>query len=231
MFTSSPPTLLLIPTAKERDLLLLHPALQSKLEPGAIAVELCGFGPIAAAAETAHRLGSGNFHRVILAGIAGTYTTSLPIGSAWLFREVRSWGIGAGSGEAFQPSTEFGFSQLPTRNSSTSTQPHDALDALRLTVPRPESELPIAELLLTCCASAGTPQDVLQRLKFHPQAGAEDMEGFGVGVACLSHFGQMQPLPLTIIRGISNQAGVRDKQAWQIKPALDAVAELLCQLL
>ncbi len=236
MAENSPATLLLIPTVQERELLLLNRSLRKKLEQAPVIVELCGFGPITAAAQTARYLAAGHFQQVLLAGIAGTYQANLPLGTAWLFRSVSSWGIGAGSGSAFEPSTEWGFSQFPAGIAPAPSGASDAPsisspDTLSLTTPRSDSGLPTAPLLLTCCAAAAAPSDVTQRLQFHPQASAEDMEGFGVGLACLGHFGPEQPLPLTIIRGISNQAGIRDKRAWQIEPALSAVAQLLCDLL
>ena len=50
------------------------------------------------------------------------------------------------------------------------------------------------------------------------------MEGFAVATACL-----FAGKPLTIIRGISNQVGVRDKQQWQIGPALQSAVDLLVE--
>ena len=63
--------------------------------------------------------------------------------------------------------------------------------------------------------------DVAMRLERYPDAVAEDMEGFGVAVAC--YFGGV---PLQIIRGISNRAGDRDKRNWDIDGALHAAGEL-----
>ena len=49
---------------------------------------------------------------------------------------------------------------------------------------------------------------------------AEDMEGFGVAMAC-----KLAGVPLRIVRGISNRAGDRDLTQWQIEEALAAAAE------
>jgi futalosine hydrolase len=50
---------------------------------------------------------------------------------------------------------------------------------------------------------------------------AEDMESFSVALACLAC-----KVPLTIVRGISNQAGDRNKSRWVVAPALKAAADL-----
>ena len=59
-----------------------------------------------------------------------------------------------------------------------------------------------------------------------PGAAAEDMEGFGVALACALH-----GVPLSIVRGISNAAGQRAPAHWRISPALAAARTLLLELL
>jgi futalosine hydrolase len=48
------------------------------------------------------------------------------------------------------------------------------------------------------------------------------MEAFSVALAC-----RMAKVPLTVIRGISNMAGDRDKANWNVTGALEAAAELV----
>ena len=55
---------------------------------------------------------------------------------------------------------------------------------------------------------------------------AEDMESFSVAVACT-----MARIPLTIVRGISNIAGDRDKVRWRIADALHATADTVLEVL
>ena len=76
-------------------------------------------------------------------------------------------------------------------------------------------------MLLTVCAASGSTDDVAHRLNKFPQAVAEDMEAFSVALAC-----RMARIPLTVIRGISNMAGDRDKTNWNVAEALEAAAEL-----
>ena len=80
--------------------------------------------------------------------------------------------------------------------------------------------------LLTVCAASANESDAALRLARHPDATAEDMEGFGVAVAC--YFGGVR---LQIIRGISNRAGDRDKRNWNIDGALHAASALTLKTL
>jgi futalosine hydrolase len=57
------------------------------------------------------------------------------------------------------------------------------------------------------------------RRKVYRDAVAEDMEGFGVAMAC-----QLLQVPLRIVRGISNVAGNRDFKSWQVESALQQAA-------
>ena len=83
-----------------------------------------------------------------------------------------------------------------------------------------------AGLLLTACAASADATDVAHRRRLFPTAVAEDMEGFGVAVAC-----RLAGVPLAIVRGISNDAGDRDHGRWRIGPALEAAAALAVTLL
>jgi len=210
--------LLLVPTAIERDRLLSVAEFARTISELGVEVELCGFGPIAAAAKTARLLAQSQYRRVVLAGIAGAYCDSLPVGSACLFTQVSCWGIGAGSGKEFQLAPQIGFSQL-----SQNRPEQSARDIINLETPLPQAA---QRLLLTCCAAAQSEDDCKQRLGHFPEAVAEDMEGFGVALAC-----HAAGIPLAIVRGISNRAGNRRVSSWAISPALQAAAELAIDVL
>lgn len=221
------PDLILIPTQLEFDSLLAHRGLRAVLERRKFEVQLCGFGPIAAAANTARILGSRPTRRILLAGIAGGYTDALPLGSAWQFERVGCWGVGIGSGSEFRPVSDFGFSQLPA--GMASEFPGEVLPLFRDPV---LFNVQAAALALTCPASSSNPLDAAARLKRFPTASAEEMEGFGVALACLNHQSHTgQPVQLGMIRGISNRAGERNKAGWKVAPALHAVAELMLPIL
>jgi futalosine hydrolase len=87
-------------------------------------------------------------------------------------------------------------------------------------------DLPRERLLLTVTAAAAGPDDVHLRKAIFPEASAEEMEGFAVALAC-----RLAGVPCTIIRGISNTAGDRDKAHWQIEAPLAAAADLVLRLL
>lgn len=194
--------LVLIPTPLERD--YLEPRIRESVQGRGGAIELCGFGVLAAAALTSRLLATHQPEQVCLLGIAGTYVEGLRVGSAHEFGEVSCYGIGVGSGKQFRSATRLGWHPIPE-------QP-DVGESLRLG--------DASHRLLTCCAASHNRQDKLDRLASYPEAEAEDMEGFGVALAC-----QLAGIPCRIIRGISNCVGDRDHQSWKIHDALEAVAD------
>jgi len=205
-----PHMLVLVPTDLERR--RLAPALG-----GGVSIELCGFGPVAAAARAAGLIANHRPDRVLLVGIAGRLDDRVPIGSACRFSEVACHGIGAGSGVDFRTAASIGWPQWPGEPGAAD---QTIGDLIRLeTSPLPGD--PSAGLLLTVCAASATAADVALRRAAFPAATAEDMEGFGVAVAC-----RLARIPLEIVRGISNAAGDRDKARWAIEPALAAAAAL-----
>lgn len=211
--TNSNQTLVLVPTELE---------LRRLEDQGGIAADLgslnlCGFGPIAAAARTAQLLAALQPERVLLVGIAGSYDTNQhAVGTALEFSRVSVEGIGAGEGESAKGPPALGFPQWP---GSEGTTAHPILDEIALAT----SEGP--ELLTTCSAS-DSPEHAALRRKRHPNAAAEDMEGFAVAMACALH-----GVPLRIVRGISNQVGDREPANWRIPLALGAARELAAKIL
>ncbi len=175
------------------------------------AFELCGFGPIAAAARTAFLIERQQPTLVLLSGIAGTYDQAkFPPGSAACFDRVLLDGLGAGSAAAFISAREMGFPQW------TPDGGKPVFDELPLTTPAAARSAGALVTKLAASAGDACVQDTLAR---YPQAVAEDMEGAGVALAC-----SMAGTPLVIIRGASNVAGDRDKKNWRIDEALAAVA-------
>ncbi len=203
-----PKTLILVPTDLERR--VLAPSLAAC---GPIA--LCGFGPVAAAARTSRLLAEHNPDRVLLVGIAGRLCESLSIGAAYRFADVACFGIGAGSGEAFLTAGAMDWPHWPGEPASEAASIGDVIPLA------PAGVQASAGLLLTACAASASDRDVALRRKLFSAAVAEDMEGFGVALAC-----RLAGAPLDVIRGISNTAGDRDTSRWQFEPALTAAADL-----
>jgi len=204
--------LLLVPTPLEQE--ILKPIFGDS-GFGDVPLVLCGFGPIAAAARTAQLVDRHNPASVILVGIAGSYSDRLAVGSATTFDSVACYGIGAGTGAEFQTATQLGWPHWSkSRPQLTGT--------LLLGSPHASN----SGQLLTVCAAAASEDDVTLRRTMFPDAVAEDMEGFGVAMACA-----LADIPLRIVRGISNEAGDRDKSHWKITDALQTAADLTVQLL
>ena len=214
-----PDTLVLVPTEGERR--VVAPAIAAAAG-GMARVELCGFGPVAAAARTASLLATHAAARVVLVGIAGRLDERLAVGAAYRFTAVACFGVGAGSGEAFETAEGMGWPHWP---GDAADAPRGVGDVIPLS-PVPTARIAPAGLLLTACAVAADPGDVALRRRLFPAAVAEDMEGFGAALAC-----RLAGVPLEIVRGISNTAGDRDKARWQIEAALAAAAELAAEIL
>jgi futalosine hydrolase len=197
-------TLVLCPTEMERRLL----EESAPLANGA-RLELCGVGPIVAAARAASLVAELRPLRVVLVGIAGTYdATRLPPGTAVEFNEVAVDGIGVGEGAQFLAPAAVGFPQWPGVPSRTDP----IVDRLGL------DGTTASRLLVTACAAASDPQHAAMRRARFPEAAAEDMEGFGVAAACA-----LAGIPLRIVRGISNVVGDRTVANWCIPAAMHAV--------
>jgi len=87
----------------------------------------------------------------------------------------------------------------------------------RLDLSRGTATCPVASLLLTVSAPSSSAAEAAARRERFPDASLEDMEGFGVAVACA-----LARVPLTIVRGVSNVAGDPAHERWRIREALAA---------
>ena len=171
--------------------------------------ELCGFGPIAAAARTTSQIAIHKPDRVLLIGIAGTFNPSvLRVGVAALLPRVIMHGIGVGTDETFVPAGEMGFQHWPGQGEESPIG-----DELVLSTPLSS----VSGSLLTCSAASASTKDMRYRLDRYPGVVAEDMEGYAVALAC-----RLEHVPLVIVRGISNVVGDRLSKNWQIPQALSA---------
>ncbi len=208
---SGSPTLVLFPTELEarrfQD--------QGGLPSGHGLTAICGFGPIAAAARTAQLLERLRPARAFLIGIAGTYDTDRhAVGEAVAFGRVALDGIGAGQGSDHVGPSALGFPQWPGSEDTERLE-----DVLTLAG---EGDL----LLLTTCSASASPEEALMRREQHPDAVAEDMEGYAVALACA-----VARTPLAIVRGFSNEVGDRDAAHWRIPAALGAARRAALELL
>ncbi len=191
-------------------------ALHSLGDLPSVAMHVCGFGPITACARAARLIAEHRPEHVLLIGIAGSLSDRVAIGRAYTFASVTCEGIGVGWGEQYRSAESLGWPQLDAKD------PHVPVIADRIDGLVGDA----AQHLLSVCAACADTAAASLRRERHPDADAEDMEGFGVAVSC-----QLAAVPLTIIRGISNRAGNRDHAQWRVDEALASVAQLLVSTL
>ena len=174
-------------------------------------VLLAGVGPIAAAAHTAAILATTKYDLVVSMGIAGGFIGQAAIGTIVVATECVAAELGAETPDGFLSLEElgFGFSRIGV-DAALAEQVTEAFRSAGLAV----SMGPI----LTVSTATGTASTALALAERVPGAVAEAMEGFGIANAAHNH-----GIPVLEIRTISNSIGPRDREAWRIKDALDAL--------
>ena len=191
------PNLILVPSKTE--LARLRKRIGSL--PASWRIETCGWGILASAVQSTEHIHRHRPHQVILAGIAGTFSeTAFPVGSAVAFDSVRIDGLGASWASEFQTAEQLGW------GAETLCVP--GLFKLKLLSDRTGVE---GLELLTVCSASGDENHARWRVARFPNVVAEDMEGYAVAASC-----HRANVPVSIVRGISNVAGVRDQSRWQI---------------
>jgi len=179
----------------------------------AVTLLAVGVGPARAAATTAGALttaalSGAPYGLVVSAGIAGGFQPGAPVGSLVVADEIIAADLGAETPEGFVPVTELGFGTVSHRPPDSLVRDiATATDAATGTV-------------LTVSTVTGTADRAAELRRRYPGALAEAMEGFGVAEAAASH-----GVPVLELRAVSNPVGPRDRAAWRIGEALDALAE------
>ena len=174
-------------------------------------VRLAGVGPAAAAANTAMALASAEYDLVVSAGIGGGFPERAGVGSLVVSSEIVAADLGAETPEGFSSVDELGF--------GSSRVPVDETIAQKMTVALGVAGLPVCSgPILTVSTATGTAQSALMLTVRVPGAAAEGMEGFGVATAA-----RLRGVPVLEIRAISNPVGPRNRAAWKIREALDAL--------
>ncbi|QKV94342.1 futalosine hydrolase [Streptomyces sp. NA02950] len=184
-----------------------------------------GVGPAAAAAGTATALtaaalAGAPYDLAVSAGIGGGFTgpatapatgpvaPRAPLGSVVIADAVVAADLGAETPDGFAAVTDLGFGtveHLPPADLVTAAA--EAARAVRGTV-------------LTVSTVTGSAERAAELLRRHPRAAAEAMEGFGVAEAAAA-----QSVPVLEVRAVSNAVGPRDRAAWRIGEALEALAD------
>jgi futalosine hydrolase len=175
------------------------------------AVELAGVGAPSAAALTALALADGEYSLVISAGIGGGFADVAGLESVIVADVIIAADLGAETAEGFSSVDELGFgSSRIAVNGATVQRLVQALRAAGQTA--------TAGPILTVSTTTGTATTAERLAARVPGAAAEAMEGYGVAVAA-----NRLELPVMEIRTISNAVGPRDRAAWRIKEALQAL--------
>ncbi|WP_308636851.1 futalosine hydrolase [Paenibacillus silvisoli] len=162
------------------------------------------------AAAGAHRPGGG-YRLVVSAGIAGGFPGRAALGSLVVADELIAADLGVETPGGFASVDELGFG---SSRAGVSTRTAGALAAALRAAGLPVVTGPV----LTVTTATGTPATAAEHLRRVPEAAAEAMEGFGVAAAA-RHMG----VPVLELRAISNAVGPRDRDAWRIGDALQAL--------
>ena len=201
-----------------------------------VRLAVSGVGPAAAALATQRALLAGPLPALVVsAGIGGAYPGSgLRLETAALASELvygdlgawdgGAWDGGAWAGSEFLPLEKLGLSALPDELGTPAQRAGrfaawDGVQALAA-----QLGLPCGPFVTLSAASGSAAQAAALVARF-PGALMEGMEGAGVAQAAALH-----GVPCTELRGVSNFAGPRDRAAWRIGGALDAMTEALAAL-
>jgi len=177
-----------------------------------ITVAAVGVGAAAAAAGTARLLALAEaagraYAGVVSAGVAGGFPGRAGVGGIVLATRSVAADLGAESPDGFLPLEQLGL------GSGTVPADPELLFALRTALPAA-----LVGDVLTVSTVTGTAGSATALAARHPDALAEAMEGYGVACAALG-----AGVPFGELRTISNPVGPRDRAAWRIREALDAL--------
>jgi futalosine hydrolase len=173
-----------------------------------------GVGPAAAAAATATALAgaAAGFELVLCVGIGGGFGPLVPgdiaVASSIVFAD-----LGAETATGFVPVSELGFGG----------ERYDPAPKLAVElVDRTGGHLGTVLTVATVTGSAARAAALLERF---PDAVAEGMEGAGAAAAAAQH-----GVPYGELRAISNLVGPRDRDAWRVPLALDALGRAVASV-
>lgn len=178
---------------------------------GGFEVIAAGAGAAAAAAGTAAALAAGDYGCAVSAGIGGGFPGAAPVGTLALASMLIWADLGAETPEGFRSAAELGFGSV--------SAPADAERTAALATRLGAAGLAVSTgPVLTVATATGTAETAAALAARVPGAVAEAMEGYGVAAAA-AIFG----LPVLELRAISNAVGPRDRAAWRIGEALEAL--------
>ncbi|MFL6113736.1 MAG: futalosine hydrolase [Catenulispora sp.] len=177
-----------------------------------LTVIVTGAGPAAAATGAAWVLATEPYELAVSVGIGGGFAPRAPVGSVVVSTRVAAADLGADSPDGFLPVEDLGFApRVEQPDEGWGKRITAALSGAGLNV--------VNGAVLTVSTATGTAERAAELIARYPDAAAEAMEGFGVASAAA-----MAELPFVEIRAISNAIGPRDRDAWRIDAALEALS-------
>ncbi|PAD73118.1 futalosine hydrolase [Paenibacillus campinasensis] len=188
-------------------------------QDGRFDVVAVGVGPAAAAAYTARALARHRYGLVISAGIGGGFAGQAAIGSLVIANAIVAADLGSETPDGFLSVQELGFgTDRIVPDADLSQRWMQALERGGLSAYHGP--------ILTVSTTTGSAESAAFLARRIPGAAAEGMEGFGVATAAAAY-----ELPALEIRAISNAVGPRNRGAWKIKEALEALEAASSHLL
>ncbi|MFJ3536446.1 futalosine hydrolase [Streptomyces sp. NPDC090109] len=148
---------------------------------------------------------------VVSAGIAGGFQPAAPLGSLVVSSAIVAADLGAETPDGYLAVEELGFGR--------SVHPVSGALTGRIAAALAAGGVPCAVApVLTVSTVTGSARRAAELAERHPGAAAEAMEGFGVAEAAAAY-----GVPVVELRAVSNAVGPRDRAAWRIGDALDAL--------
>lgn len=173
-----------------------------------------GVGPVACGVHVARALASGRYRRVIQAGIAGSFTPEVPIGSVVVVRQEAFGDLGAENHGSFLDLFEMGLlpKDQPPFKDGVLVAPECRLPSLNGL--RRVRSVTLSRVL----SEAHSISWVTERYASQ----VANMEGAALFYAALLH-----DVPFLSIRAISDMVGPRDRGSWKIAEAVSALDGVL----
>lgn len=193
-------------------------AVRAGLATATATVAPVGVGPAVAGAATARLLALAEavgrpYRAVVSAGVAGGFAGRVAIGGTVLGSRSVAADLGAESPDGFIPVDELGMPPGELGGGTTLAADPRLLAILGAALPRAT-----IGAVLTVSTVTGTAASTFGLMQRYPDAVAEAMEGYGVAVAAAQ-----ARVPFAELRTISNPVGPRDRSAWRMREALNAL--------
>ncbi|MEV4950005.1 futalosine hydrolase [Streptomyces sp. NPDC053755] len=148
---------------------------------------------------------------VVSAGIGGGFQPGAPIGSVVVSDAIVAADLGAETPDGYLAVDALGFGR------SVHRVPEQVTGRISAALAGGGQRHTVGPVL-TVSTVTGSAERAAELARRHPGAVAEAMEGFGVAEAAAAY-----GVPVVEIRAVSNAVGPRDRGAWRIGRALDAL--------